>query len=140
MMQLLELVENGLMHTEDTELRERLTDLKLQRDEIAREAADLQKQIASGEPKITPEKVLAALLRDKPHGGPPELRQAYARHLLNESDQEIRITGSKARPGQGCIRGRRYTHACGFRRQGETSEASAAVPELAQAAAPSNAK
>ena len=56
-MQLLELVENGLMHAEDAELRERLTGLKLQRDEIAREAADLQKRMASGEPRVTPEKV-----------------------------------------------------------------------------------
>ena len=99
-MQLLELVENGLMHAEDAE-RERLTGLKLQRDEIAREAADLQKRMASGEPRVTPEKVarLAVLLRNKLYEGPPELRQAYARLLLNEvtvSDQEIRISGSKA--------------------------------------------
>ena len=104
-MRLLELVENGLMHAEDAELRERLTGLKLQRDEIAREAADLQKRIASGEPRITPEKVgrLAVLLRDKLHDGPPELRQAYARLLLNEvtvSEQEIRISGSKAVPAR----------------------------------------
>jgi len=100
-MQLLELVENGLMHAEDAELRERLTGLKLQRDEIAREAADLQKRMATGEPRVTPEKVarLAVLLRNKLYEGPPELRQAYARLLLNEvtvSDQEIRISGSKA--------------------------------------------
>ena len=100
-MRLLELVENGLMHAEDTELRERLTGLKLHRDEIARETSDLQRRMTSGEPRITPEKVghLAVLLRDKLHEGPPELRQAYARLLLNEvtvSDQEIRITGSKA--------------------------------------------
>ena len=100
-MQLLELVENGLMHAEYAELRERLTGLKLQRDEIAREAADLQKRMATGEPRVTPEKVarLAVLLRNKLYEGPPELRQAYARLLLNEvtvSDQEIRISGSKA--------------------------------------------
>ena len=97
---MLELVENGLMHAEDAE-RERLTGLKLQRDEIAREAADLQKRMATGEPRVTPEKVarLAVLLRNKLYEGPPELRQAYARLLLNEvtvSDQEIRISGSKA--------------------------------------------
>lgn len=99
-MRLLELVENGLMHPEDAELKERLIGLKLQRDEIAREMGDLQKRAASGEPRITPEKVarLAVLLRDKLHGGPPELRQAYARLLMDEvvvSDKEIRIGGSK---------------------------------------------
>lgn len=50
---------------------------------------------------ITPEKIekLALLLREKLHSGPPDLRQAYARLLLNEvrvDDREIRISGSKA--------------------------------------------
>ena len=53
------------------------------------------------EPVITPAKVekLALLLRDKLHHGAPDLRQAYARLLLNEvrvDDREIRISGSKA--------------------------------------------
>lgn len=98
---LLELVEKGMMHAEDQELRDRLIGLKLRRDEIAREISDLQKRMASGEPRITSEKVnrLAILLRDKLYDGPPELRQAYARLLMDEvsvGDQEIRISGSKA--------------------------------------------
>jgi hypothetical protein len=100
-MRLLELVEKGLMHAEDAELRDRLIALKLRRDEVGREISDLQKRMASGEPRITPEKVgrLAVLLRDKLHDGPPELRQAYARLLMDEvsvSEEEIRISGSKA--------------------------------------------
>ena len=71
------------------------------RDEVGREISDLQKRMASGEPRITPEKVgrLAVLLRDKLYDGPPELRQAYARLLMDEvyvSEEEIRISGSKA--------------------------------------------
>ena len=99
-MRLLELVEKGLMHAEDAELRDRLIGLKLRRDEVGREISDPQKRIALGEPRITPEKVgrLAILLRDKVHHGPPKLRQAYSRLLMDEisvSEEEIRISGSK---------------------------------------------
>ena len=98
---LLELVEKGLMNAEDPELKERLVNQKLRRDEAAQEITDLQKRMSAGEPQITPEKVarVAMLLRDKLHDGPPQLRQAYARLLMEEvsvSDQEIRISGSKA--------------------------------------------
>lgn len=98
---LLELVEKGLMEAEDPNLKERLVGLKVQRDELAQDIAELQKRTTSGEPAITPDKIekLAALLREKLHNGPPELRQAYARLVMREvsvSDKEIRITGSKA--------------------------------------------
>ena len=57
--------------------------------------------MTSSEPRITPEKVgsLAVVLRDKLYDGPPKLRRAYARLLMNNdavSDQAIRISGSKA--------------------------------------------
>ncbi len=98
---LLELVEKGLMDAEDPSLRERLIGLKVRRDALAREAADLQRQVAEGEPQITPDKVerLARLLRDKLDHGPPELRQAYTRLVMHEvivTEEEIRISGSKA--------------------------------------------
>jgi DNA invertase Pin-like site-specific DNA recombinase len=98
---LLQLVETGLMHAEDTELKDRLINLKLRRDEAAKEISDLQKRMSSGEPEITPEKLarVAALLKEKLSFGPPELRQAYARLVMDEvavSDQEIRISGSKS--------------------------------------------
>ncbi len=98
---LLELVEKGLMDAEDPALRERLIGLKLRRDELAKGAGDLQRHIASGEPQITPDKIgkVAVLLREKLCHGPPELRQAYARLVMDEvsvSDEEIRISGSKS--------------------------------------------
>jgi site-specific DNA recombinase len=98
---LLQLVETGLMHAEDPELKDRLINLKLRRDEAAKEIADHQKRVSAGEPEITPEKVarVAALLNEKLNFGPPELRQAYARLVMEEvavSDQEIRISGSKS--------------------------------------------
>ena len=98
---LLGLVEQGLMDAGDPALRERLTGLRLQRDELAREVSEQQKRLAAGTPALTPEKIRAVgmLLRDKLFEGPPELRQAYARLLLSEvavTREEIRITGSKS--------------------------------------------
>jgi site-specific DNA recombinase len=89
------------MAAEDPSLRERLVGLKVQRDELAVEIAELQKRNSNGEPTITPEKIaqLAVLLRDKLRNGPPELKQAYARLAIREvtvRDKEIRISGSKA--------------------------------------------
>ena len=99
---LLELVEKGLMEPEDPAMRERLVALKLQRDQIAKEIAELQNRMTSTTPTITPEKVgrIGKLLRDKLYGGPPEFRQAYARLLMEEvrvTDEEIRISGLKWR-------------------------------------------
>ena len=97
---LLGLVEKGMMDTDDPVMRERFAALKLQRDEMAREVAELQKRLAAGNPVLTIEKIEAVgrLLRDKLFEGPPELRQAYARLLLSEvavTREEIRISGSK---------------------------------------------
>jgi site-specific DNA recombinase len=98
---LLELVEKGLMETEDPAMRERLVGLKLQRDQIAKEIGELQNRVASSSPTITSEKIarVGALLRDKLYEGPSEFRQAYARLLVEEvrvTDEEIRICGSKS--------------------------------------------
>ncbi len=98
---LLELVEKGLMEAEDPNLKERLLGLKLQRDELAADIADIQQRITSGEPEVTPEKIerFALLLHEKLVNGTPEFRQAYARLLMREvtvKDREIRISGSKA--------------------------------------------
>lgn len=98
---LLSLVEKGLMEAEDPSLKERLLGLKLQRDELAVEIADLQQRLSSTEPEITPEKIerFATLLRDKLLNGTPEFRQAYARMVMREvsvKDEQIRISGSKA--------------------------------------------
>jgi site-specific DNA recombinase len=90
----------GLMDIKDPAMRDRLVALKLQRDRIATEIAELQKHIGAAEPIITPEKVerMAELLRDRLYGNQPELRQAYARLLMDEvsvTREEIRISGSK---------------------------------------------
>ena len=73
----------------------------MRRAESTRDAGDLQRHIASGEPQITLDKIgkVAVLLRDKLRHGPPELRQAYAQLVMDEvsvSDEEIRISGSKS--------------------------------------------
>ena len=101
LVRLLSLVEKGLMEAEDPNLKERLVGLKLQRDELAIEIAELQQRLSSNEPEITPEKIerFAALLRDRLLNGTPEFRQAYARIVMREvslKDDEIRIRGSKA--------------------------------------------
>ncbi len=98
---LLELVEKGVMDAEDASLRERLTNLKVRRDELGREATELQKHIVSGEPQVTPEKIerLTRLLHDKLLSGSDEFRQAYTRLIMDEvivTEEEIRISGSKA--------------------------------------------
>ncbi|WP_409561755.1 recombinase family protein [Hyphomicrobium sp. MC8b] len=98
---LLTLVEQGVMDAEDGSLRERLVGLKVRRDELGAEVADLQKRLANGEPAITPDKIaaFAALLSDKLQNGPPDFRQAYVRLTMQEvsvGDKEIRISGSKA--------------------------------------------
>lgn len=69
---LLTLVEQGVVDAEDGSLRERLVGLKVRRDELAAEIADLQKRLSNGEPTITPDKIVAfaALLRDKLRNGP----------------------------------------------------------------------
>lgn len=98
---LLELVEKGLMDTEDASMRERLVNLRFRRDELTEQISDLTRRLTMAEPVITPKKIekLALLLREKLHHGSPDLRQAYARLLLSEvrvDDREIRISGSKA--------------------------------------------
>ena len=89
------------MDAEDTSMRERFINLRFRRDELSEQISDLTRRLAMAEPVLTPDKIdkLALLLRDKLHSGPPDLRQAYVRLLLNEvcvQPHEIRISGSKA--------------------------------------------
>jgi site-specific DNA recombinase len=98
---LLDLVELGEMSVTDPNLKERLSALRLQRDELTSEIAYLQHRIASGQPEITAGKLerFAATMRENLLNGDPALRQIYARLLTQEvvvTDHEIRITGSKA--------------------------------------------
>lgn len=96
----MELIESGLEDVNDRLFRDRYTGLKVRRADLESEISVLKKQMTSGEPIITPEKVakLGVLLRDKLHNGPTSFRQAYTRLILNEvtvDDEEIRISGSK---------------------------------------------
>jgi len=98
---LLAMVASGLMDEGDPEFREQLASNKIRRDEASRQIDEMRSQMSSGEPILTPEKIerVAALLNDKLHNGPPDLRQAYARLLVDEvrvTRDEIRIIGSKA--------------------------------------------
>ena len=98
---LLELVEQGLMDATDATLRERMVSLRFRRDELAKEISTVANRLASADPIITLEKVhrVAEVLRDHLFNGSPDLRQAYARLLLDEvvvSDDAIIISGSKA--------------------------------------------
>gem|GEM_PF-3187076 len=95
---LLELVEKGLMDAEDPSLRERLVSLRFRRDKLADEISDLSRRLAMAEPALKPEKVeqVAILLREKLHGGSPDLRQAYARLLLSEVRAMIDKSASAA--------------------------------------------
>jgi len=99
-MRLLELVEKGLMHAEDAELRDRLIGLKLRRDEVGREISDLQKRMASGEPRITPRRSAASPCCCGTSSMTAARAAAGIRRLLMDevsvSEQEIRISGSKA--------------------------------------------
>ena len=97
---LLTLVEKGLMDADDPSMRERLIGLKLKRDELAADIADMTSRAADGTPTINREKIekFASLLRHKLNNGPPELKQAYARLVMTEvtvRDKEIRIKGSR---------------------------------------------
>jgi hypothetical protein len=96
---LLTLVEKGLMDADAPSLRERLVGLKLRRDELSTEIADLNKRITSGEPIITPEKIekFASLLSDKLTRDSPDLKQAYARLVMAEVTVMDRKSGSRDR-------------------------------------------
>ena len=76
-------------------LRELSFAFRVKRDELGRQISDLQKQIASAEPSITPEKIerVAVLLRDKLHDDLAEMRQERARITI----QDVRVITIKIR-------------------------------------------
>ncbi|MFN4058872.1 MAG: hypothetical protein ACK4HW_11950 [Roseinatronobacter sp.] len=97
---LLELVEKGLAELEDPEFRERMVALRFRRDELNTDITDLNRRLNDERPDITREKLktLSDLLRGQFDSGDHQVRQAYARLLLDEVrvwDGEIHVTGSK---------------------------------------------
>ena len=97
---LLELVETGMMSPKDPELAKRMA---LQRSRVA--ALDttidsLERQLARGATRITPEVVdrFGDTLKQALLEGEPPFRKAYVRMLVQQvalTNDEIRITGSK---------------------------------------------
>ncbi|WP_281196611.1 recombinase family protein, partial [Paramagnetospirillum marisnigri] len=95
------MVETGAVDAHDPMLKERLDQMKLQAADLDSQIAALQDDLLSGVPTITPEKIrlLAAQMRERLRTGPPELRQAYMRLLLNSvvvGAEEICLSGSNA--------------------------------------------
>ncbi len=98
---LMEAIRRGLFSLDDPLLRENLDQLKLLAADLDSEITALHNTLRAGAPVITPEKVrlLAAQMRERLRTGPPELRQAYMRLLLNSvvvGPEEIRLSGSNA--------------------------------------------
>jgi site-specific DNA recombinase len=98
---LLTLVETGAMDPNDPELRDRLSQLKLQQADLESEINTFEASLQAGGPMITPEKVhlLSEQMRERLRSGPPDLRQAYMRLLLKSVEvgpEEVRLSGSNA--------------------------------------------
>jgi hypothetical protein len=96
---LLSLVESGAMEPDAPELRERLVALRSQKSELGRDIARLRDNLQTGELELSPEKLktLSMEMRKRLAEGPPELRQAYMRLLLENVTVDydnIRLEGS----------------------------------------------
>ena len=92
----------------------RLIGLKVRRDELANEAADLQRHVAAAEPQLTPEKIerLTRLLHDKLLADPAKLRPAHHRQsrCCGKGNPYQRLEG---RLGDARVGGRHSRRACG---------------------------
>lgn len=98
---LLSLVETGAMEPDAPELRERLVALRSQRAELRRDIEWLQDNLQTGELELSPAKLqtLSMEMRKRLVDGPPELRQAYMRLLLESvtvDHDSVRLEGSPA--------------------------------------------
>jgi DNA invertase Pin-like site-specific DNA recombinase len=98
---LITMVESGAIEADDPTLKERLGQLKMQATELDTEIVALQSSLLAGVPTMTPERVrlLAGQMRERFRSGPPDLRQAYMRLLLNSVEvgpDAITLSGSNA--------------------------------------------
>lgn len=82
---LLALVETGAMPPDDPALRERLVALRMQQAELGRDIGRLQDSVQTGQATITADKLkaLSMQMQKRLAEGPPELRQAYMRLILD---------------------------------------------------------
>jgi hypothetical protein len=81
---LLALVESGAMEPDAPELRDRLVALRLQKAELDRDIVRLHDNLQTGQLELSPEKLkaLSMEMRRRLAEGPPELRHAYMKLLL----------------------------------------------------------
>jgi len=98
---LLALVEKGTMEPDAPELRERLVALRLQKAELDRDISRLQESLRTGQAELSSEvlKTLSLEMRRRLADGPPELRQAYMRLILERVTVDhdvVRLEGSPA--------------------------------------------
>jgi DNA invertase Pin-like site-specific DNA recombinase len=98
---LLALVETGAMDAGDPALKDRLVALRLQKTELDLDIVRLQEAQQAGSAVLTPEMLasLSAQMRKRLAEGPPHLRQAYMRLLLETvavGHHDVRLEGSPA--------------------------------------------
>ncbi len=96
---LLAMVESGIMEPDAPELRDRLVALQSQKAELDRDIAWLQKNLKAGELDLSLEKLksLSGEMRRRLAEGPPNLRQAYMKLLLDNvtfDHHSVRLEGS----------------------------------------------
>jgi hypothetical protein len=89
------------MQPDDPALRDRLVALRMQQAEMGRDVTRLQDSMQSGQATITPEKLklLSMQMKKRLAVGPPELRQAYMRLILDTvtvDHHEIHLEGRPA--------------------------------------------
>ena len=95
---LLALVETGALEPDDPTLRDRLVALRMQKAELDRDIERLQASVQTGQATITPDKLkaLSLAMQKRLAEGPPELRQAYMRLILDSviiDHNDVRLEG-----------------------------------------------
>jgi site-specific DNA recombinase len=97
---LVDAIEHGIMTPDDPTLSERMSKLRLQRDELDQDIKRAQIDQGPGLSALNPERLanLCTEMRKRFADGSPELRQAYMKLLLEKAEVdgvETRLTGSK---------------------------------------------
>ena len=98
---LLQLIETGVLTPDDPDLKRRITDLQLRRQETLERIGLLEQELGSKRRDVTPEKVerFASAMREKLRNGTKEFRRAYLNLFIDKidvGDTVIQITGPKA--------------------------------------------
>ncbi len=93
-------IEAGTIELDDPILTERLSQLRLQKDETSDAIRLIESQMRTANRQITPEKLdrFAARMRETLRNGDPQFKKAYIRLFVERievDDGEIRISGTK---------------------------------------------